>query len=177
METKDIINIITILLSPAIAVGITLAYQYFTEKRKDKRSQKMKLYLDLMAHRKLNFPSQQYADALNLIEVVFYNNPTVITYWHTYSDYLRRKPYNPTDANNSRLDLLAEMGKVLGYKNLQQTKIDNFYVPNAHNWANASQDEIQHELLRVLKSSHSFSETNKATQQPFDPEQEGIVIH
>lgn len=166
MEIKDIINVAAIMSSPVIAVCVTLGYQHLTEKRKDKHSQKIRLFLNLMAHRKYNSLTQQYIDSLNLIDVVFYDNPLVVKQWHVYFDYLVRQPFDAVTAHKFFLDLLAEMAIVLGYQNLKQTTMDSAYIPQGHVDNFELQANIQYELLRVLKNSHSYAETKSSTNNP-----------
>ena len=50
------------------------------------------------------------------------------------------------------------MAKALGYKDLQQTDIDKFYVPEQHSQNAQRVFEVQTEFLRVLKASKNMGE-------------------
>lgn len=142
-------------LGPIAAVLITLWHQ----DRSQKRSAKERLFLTLMAHRK-SFPiSRDWAQGLNLIDVVFSDDPTVLTAWHEFYDYIHIKPMDQKQFEHKHLDLLTRMAKALGYPNLQQTDIDKFYNPQVHGDEATRNYEIQTELLRVLKGQQALSIT------------------
>jgi len=85
--------------------------------------------------------------------VVFSDTPVVIANWHTLYAVLETKPWNNQRYTHAYLELMSEIAKCLGYKNLAQTDIDKFYAPEAHGTIATRQQEIQEELLRVLKAS------------------------
>ena len=147
-----VINVIVILLGPIAAVCITIFYQRYREKH----SAKMRLFLNLMAHRKSYPPSISWAESLNLIDVVFEKHRMVVNLWHEYYDLLCDSNKDQQTREHKYLDLLSEMAKALGYKELQQTDIDKFYSPVAH----ADQKELNHkvqiEFLRVLENTEAF---------------------
>ena len=74
------INILAIVLSPVIAVIITLWHQG----RKERRDRKERLFTQLMAHRKAFPPSSEFVNALNLIDIIFADTSSVIKLWHEY---------------------------------------------------------------------------------------------
>ena|ERR1700733_4099116 len=155
--TKDYLTIIALIAGPAIAVIITLWHQ----SRTSKREAKQKLFLDLMSHRKSWPPRQEWVNALNLIDVVYQDSPTIIQYWHTLYQVIVTKPWNNERYTHAYLDLLSAMAKEVGYKGLTQTDIDKFYSPEALGDAASIQAETQKEFLRVLKASESFSAPRK----------------
>ena len=122
-------EIIALLLSPVIAVVITLWWQG----RKEKRDAKIRLFATLMAFRRSYPVSYEWANALNLIDVIFFDSPKVLDHWHKYYDNLQ-DPGNPALQSRTHiyLELMSEMAKELGFRNLQQTDIDKFYVPAVH---------------------------------------------
>jgi hypothetical protein len=75
---KDYITIFALFAGPAIAVIITLWHQ----SRTTKKEAKQKLFLDLMSNRKSMPPSQQWVNALNLIDVVYQDSPIIVRSWH-----------------------------------------------------------------------------------------------
>ncbi|MDQ7818353.1 MAG: hypothetical protein RDU14_15100 [Melioribacteraceae bacterium] len=150
----EIINIIAILLSPVIAVCITLWYQNYRLKRNDK----MELFLTLMANRKTFPPPYSVVNGLNTIDVVFHQHSSVLILWHQYYDSLHQKAevVDWERQNHIYLDMLTEMARVLHYKNLKQTEIDKFYTPIAYGQQYVISQELQNELLRVLKGTSHF---------------------
>jgi hypothetical protein len=158
MET---INVIAILLSPIIAVLITLWYQSY----KEKRDAKFRLFLTLMAHRKENPLTIEHVNSLNLIDVVFANHPKVLQLWHEYYNLLNTRPANVVAWENKHVELLSEMATELRYGKLKQTDILKFYTPQSHTDQLVMNAEMQKELLRVLKNSASFATVFKTTKK------------
>lgn len=153
----QVVNILAIVIGPVIAVLITLWHQ----SRKEKRYIKLNLYLTLMKKRKSYPVTIEYVDALNTIDVVFHKHREVLRLWHEFYDVLLEKDFDLQKADHKLLDLLFEMSKVLGFKNIKQTDIDKFYTPIAHNNQILLNSQIQNELLRVLQKSDSFATDKK----------------
>ena len=143
--------------SPIVAVGITLWYQGY----KEKRDEKIKLYKTLIANRGLNPSPKESLDALNSIIIVFSKEKKIISVWNKYFDSLIQKPFDPSANAHIFLDLLAEIGDDLGYGNLKQTDFDRFYSPQSFVDFETARFYAQSELLRVLQNSESFSESKK----------------
>lgn len=143
------ITAIAIVVGPLAGVLFTLWFQ----KRKELRDAQHRLFLTLMAHRRSYPPTFDWANALNLIDVVFANNRGIVGLWHQYYDLLCQDPVNWHLADAKYLDLLAAIGRSLGYKDLSQTDISKFYSPRAHGNQAQLAMETQTELLRVLKAT------------------------
>lgn len=141
-----------IFLGPLAGVIFTLWFQ----SRKEKKDQKQRLFLMLMAHRKSNPPTLDLVNGLNLVDVVFADSRMVVSLWHQYYDLLCQGAVNWHLAESKYLDLLSEMAKVLGYTNLSQTDISRFYSPVAHGNQAQISLETQSELLRILKGTGRF---------------------
>lgn len=156
MDTQTM-NIIAVIAGPIIAIIITLLYQ----SHKEKRDAKHKLFTVLMAHRKSIPPTVDLVRGLNLIDIVFAEHREIVCLWHEYFDLLLPDPINMNVAGPKFLDLLANMAKVLGYKNLLQTDISRFYSPKAHGYQFEINDKIQTEWLRVLQNTSTFVVTRK----------------
>lgn len=152
MEWKDIITTIALILGPTIAVIITLWHQ----RRQQKRDAKERLFSVLMAHRRTNPPTFEWANALNLIDVIFDDDRAVITKWHELYNIVSQTQVNWSQWGHTYIELLSEMAKALGYRRLQQTDIDRFYAPQAHGTQAALTQEMQIELLRVLKATQTL---------------------
>jgi len=156
MDTQTM-NIIAVVLGPIVAVVITLWYQT----HKEKRDAKIRLFLNLMAHRKSNPPTFERVNSLNLIDVVFADHPKVLQLWHEYYDLLHTQPPNFELWEHKHIDMLSEMGQALGYKKLKQTEIEKFYTPVAHGTQAELNEKTQREFLRVLENTASFVVTKK----------------
>jgi hypothetical protein len=155
--TTQTMNILAVIIGPIIAVLITLWYQ----KYKEKQNTKHRVFLTLMAHRKSSPPSFALVEVLNTLDVVFADRTEVIHLWHEYYDLLYTKPPNFQLMGHKYLELLSAIAVDLGYKNLQQTDIDKFYIPQGHVDLFEWRGNIQKELLRVLQNTASFVVTKK----------------
>ena len=170
----EIINIVAIILSPIIAVCITLWYQSY----KSKKDAKYHLFLILMAHRKRLVPTYDLVDSLNTIDVIFSNHQNVIKLWHEYYALLCQKfdETNLEARTHKHLELLTEMAKVLGYKKIRQIDIDSFYVPEAHGSIVESSLKLQIELLRVLENTSHFLVVQKDYKdKPLESDNQNLV--
>src|SRR2546427_6358352 len=100
---------------------------------------------------RISYPiSYDWANSLNLIDVVFGDCPNVVDQWHQYYTLLHTQTANFEERNHKYLELMSAMAAELGFRRLQQTDIDKFYTPQAHgdqaflNW------QCQTEWLRVF---------------------------
>ena len=84
MRVIDIINISAIIVSPVVAV---IVGQILQDRRK-KRSDKMEIFKTLMISRGLGW-STESVKALNIIEVVFSDDHSVLNQWKIYYDRSR----------------------------------------------------------------------------------------
>jgi len=99
--------------------------------------------------------------SLNLIDVVFEDNRSVVDKWHELYQELNHpsEQINWRQAGHLRIELLSEMAVALGYRRLSQTDIDRFYSPQVHATQGQLNQELQTELLRVLKATQSLHGT------------------
>lgn len=144
------VTALAIFLGPLAGVLFTFWFQ----SRKDKSAEKHRLFLTLMGNRKAWIISQQMAEALNTIDVVFSDNATVLTLWHKYYALLSQPPVE--ERNHTWIELLTAMAADLRYSNLKQTDLDKFYTPQSHADQLDFQRDVQAEWLRVLKSTERF---------------------
>ena len=87
---------------------------------------------------------KESVNALNNIEVVYYDNPAVIEAWQEFKKEANRAAENPKKPNilqDKQLKLLEEMAKVIGYKKLNWDKIKDFYFPQGLS------SQLQEEML------------------------------
>ena len=159
-EWQAWLTALAIVLGPLAGVMFTLWFQ----RRKETQDAKHRLFSTLMAHRRTRPPTYDWVTALNLIDVVFANDRTVVGLWHSYYDLLCQNPVNWHLADAKYLDMMAAMGKGLGYTDLSQTDISKFYSPQAHCDQHQLATDTQAELLRVLKNTHHI-QTETAPRQ------------
>lgn len=151
MELRDVLTIVAILVGPLASVAVTMWWQ----RRKEKRDAKERLFVTLMAHRRSSPPAQDWVDSLNVIDVVFAGHTKILDLWHRYYDALHTDPQatNYQAQEHTYLLMLAEIARLLGYKNLEITDIDKFYSPRAHGDQTQLTYQTQIEWLRVLRNT------------------------
>lgn len=150
---KDYGELISITLIPFILWFMGIKFQDRAAKRKAKED----LFLTLMANRRKSPPSEAKVDALNQIDIIFQDNKAVRSAWLAYFDSLHQKSQHFENQNSFHLDLLSEIAKDLGYKDLRQTELDRVYTPQ--HWGDKFEKEVlmNKELYRILLKSKSFS--------------------
>ncbi|MBS0307689.1 MAG: hypothetical protein JSS58_01845 [Proteobacteria bacterium] len=144
------ITAVAIFLGPLAGVLFTLWFQG----RKERRDAKLQLFLALMAERKSLRVSPQLAQALNKIDVVFSDSPTIKNLWHKYYALLSQPPGQERD--HTWLELLTAMAAELRYFRLSQTDLDKFYVPQGHVDDAEFQQKIAQNWARVLENTERF---------------------
>ena len=112
--------------------------------------------------------SYEFTAALNLIDVVFAKDQSVVKFWYELT-LLYQNPLATETQNHKYIELLSEMASVLGFRKLQQTDIDKFYYPRSHAEALKAQIEWQTEWLRVLKKTDHFLAVPRASDAPESP--------
>src|SRR4051812_18579127 len=152
LKLVDVLTIAALITGPIVAVLITLWHQSRTQKR----AAKERLFMTLMAHRRSIPPTIDWANSLNLIDMIYTDNPRVTGKWHELYSILERPPVNWGHWNHVYIEMLSEMARAMGYKRLTQVQIDQFYAPQAHGDQAALQGEIQKEFLRVLKATQTI---------------------
>lgn len=157
MEPKDIISIVAVLLSPIIAILIS----QFNEKKRDDKSSKLNLFMQLMMFRQGLPISEELVKALNLIDVIFHHHPSVTNHWHDYLDMVSMKDRNFEIERKKYLDLLFEIAKSIGYINLKQTDIDRCYFPVGLGNQKDLTDALQKEQLQYLQNSNRLLSQQK----------------
>ena len=153
----EIVNLIAVLLSPVIAVLVSIYIQDRAEKRKSKTY----IFNTLIMYRN-RAPNEELVRALNMIDVVFLKNKTIRTLWKEYFSMLSNdglsNPVGWTQREHKNLEMLTEIAKVLGYsKKLTSLDIERVYFPIGLKDQLESNAEISNELKRLLKESKAIS--------------------
>ncbi len=159
-------TIIVALVSPIIAVLISLWYQ----KISSKKAAKMQLFMDLVSFRDyLPFP-WQYSVALNRIDVVFHGEHRILQLWHEYYDSLQHELIGSALvlANERKVALISEIANHLGYNNLSQIFLQRYYQPKGSFEGMMNDFDIKTELLRVLKSTETLLVLGKYEETPLE---------
>lgn len=160
MTFGDILNLLAIIIVPVVAVLIGQNLQDRAEKRKDK----LEIFKTLMIAR--NGWSPESVRALNIIDIVFCDDKTVIARWKEYYDRLCVEHPTDTELNkikNSQDKLLEAMAISLGYKDkVTWETIQNPYVPKGMIDAQQMQREYINGQLEMAKLA-GFVRNNMGT--------------
>jgi len=152
----EIVSLLAILASPAIAVLISI----WLQNRKERRQNQLSVLGKLIAARH-ELLSPEAVRALNMIDLVFYDKPTVRQLWHDYFGMLCNEGLNnpPGWAQRAKknIELITEMAKVLGYgKAITHLDVDRVYSPIGM-WEQINKNqEMQTELIRILKATKTL---------------------
>lgn len=152
MEIKDIINIVAIVLSPMLAVGLTI----WLTKKNEKRKEKMEAFKQLMVSRAI-FNSIDTVKLLNCIDVIFADNKKVQIAWKDLYEEFANPNMETVRVFSKQTKLIEEVAKDLGYKNIEWNKIiSNYYLPR---WLSVELEqsnkmrEGQNSIIELVKNA------------------------
>ena len=151
MKCEDILNLIALIIIPIIAVVIG----HHLQNRSKRRDDKMEIFKTLMISRTVGWTNESVR-ALNIIEVVFSDNKSVLKQWKIYYDKLCVE--NPTETDikkiqNERYKLIETIAKALGYKNkITWETIQNPYIPKGMTDLMEQQQKYQNYQLELMKN-------------------------
>ena len=160
-----ILNIITLVLIPLVAVIVGQKLQSRSEKRKDK----LTIFKVLMANRFGWSPESVYA--LNIIDIVFADDKSVRNSWKEYYEKLCiQKPneMQQKQIKTAQEKLLESIANSLGYKDqITWETIQNPYIPQGMIDAAQQQQTIikGQESIATLISS-AIKNPNETTPSP-----------
>lgn len=161
----DVINIISIIVSPIIAVIVGQILQNNSKKR----AEKLEIFKTLMVSRGLGW-SVESVRALNVIEVVFGDDKNVLNQWKIYYDRLCVENPNETELAKIKSEgdkLLEVIAKSLGYKITWET-IQKPYIPKGLTDNLTQQQQYMNNQLSVMNLMHSYMQNmslNKTNKQ------------
>jgi hypothetical protein len=119
-------SIIIPLLSAALGALLTFWYQ----KRNQKIQNKLYILANLMAYRHAGPREEEFVKCLNMVDIVFHNNKKVKELTHKYFEYTSSNIYSGGQRITTFLELLIEMGRDIGYKDLKHSDVKDFYTPS-----------------------------------------------
>lgn len=158
MTISDWLIIIAIIIAPIAAIQI----QKYLENRKEKISRKMHVFKTLMATR-ATLLSPYHVEALNMIDIEFYDNKKIVEAWELLLDNFANYPKDTKDPNYQSLlnscsekskelhtNLLYEMAISLGYNFDKVHLMRGAYIPQAHADIELDREFIRRSLVRVF---------------------------
>lgn len=141
--------IMTALCSGLIATLVTIWWQ-------NKSQEKEKIFTILMSKR-YDFTVKESVEALNMIDVVFYNSIKVRDAWKEFLDAVNKKG---SPINDKYLRLLELIADDIGYTDICWEDIKQFYYPVG--LANRRQDE---DVLRKVQIDVAIAQMKRDEQE------------
>ena len=128
--------------------------------RKERRQNQLRILGTLIATRHEPL-SPDSVRALNVIDLVFHDKPSVRRLWREYFEMVSNEglnnPQGWAQRNKKNLKLITEMTKALGFgKAIGYLDVDRVYLPVGIWTQTQMNQELQAELLRVMKSTARF---------------------
>ena len=113
---------------PLIAafIGAVCAFTYNI--RLQKHNDKKLVLATLMAFRFAGVYEVEFVKALNMVDIVFYDNKKVRELLHKYYTYYSNSIYSGGHRVDTIFEMMFEMGKDIGYKELKQSDIKDFFT-------------------------------------------------
>jgi len=141
---------------------LTLLWNKYENKKSKIKKDKTDIFLTLVSHRHLSFSNHEIHKALNSIHIIFYNSKKVIKKYEELFAVLEDKSLTPEQFtekfNDHRIELLEEMAKDIGYKELNWKKLKMTYLS-----VGLSQDlnnEALFKQAQVLMAQEKIGELN-----------------
>jgi hypothetical protein len=163
-----IISIAAIILGPIFAVVISIKMNQYYLQKNSKNQLKYNVFFTLMQTRDITL-NTSHIQALNSIDLVFYDDKSVIQKWHEYRNYITsnlEKDISAEDKDwlNKKRDffciLLLEMSKSLRFKFEEADIKNNSYIPES---MRREQETMLHipdilnnmnEAMRIIKTTN-----------------------
>lgn len=154
---NTLLLIITALVSGLIATLVTIWWQ----SRVQKKNEKIKIFEILMAKR-YEISAEESVDALNKIDVVFYDSDKVRKAWKDFGNAAKSSELqkNPQLISDKHLKLLEEISKDIGYNKIHWDDIKEYYFPEG--LSNRKQDEF---VLRRVQIDAGLAQIKNANNE------------
>lgn len=123
-----------------------------------KDNAKINLFFTLFSYRGSPV-HRDFVDALNRIDIVFYDTPQVLAAWHKLFDSLHQTNLvNKEDTwRLLRTELLSQISISLGYRDLKQYDIEKHYFPEGHGHQQNQDWEFRHDQQEFYKASGALN--------------------
>jgi hypothetical protein len=169
LDFKDIAMLVAVIISPIVALLISIFIQNRTEKRKDRFS----IFNTLMSTRYRKNPGEDVIKALNLIDVVFHDQKSVRGSLKEYKKMVLAEGTETEGQIQQRQiqyqKLIHEISKSLGYsKEIETWDINNVCIPKFYLDQERNSSETQTKIGNMLNLVNFIlqSETNKKIPSP-----------
>lgn len=120
----NVINIVAVLLSPVIAVLVTM----YLQNKSDKKKEKIAIIKALLSTGHYLY-SDEIIRSYNLIDIVFKDDTDVREKWKVYYESLCNESLQYQIRLDKKLDLILAMCNAVNYKGITAQDIQRVYVP------------------------------------------------
>lgn len=163
-----IVNIIAIIISPIIATLIAL---HISKKNKI-RNEKLKILRVLMVTR-LNRACLDYANALNLIDVIFYDSRNVRQSYKELLEMYNKGNVSDTEFSTKNLKLIESIIKDIGYsKKINWDEISLPYTPQWYFRELEKNEENKKITFLIGQFLNNFMHSQQSTSPNKQPNQD-----
>lgn len=162
------INILAIVLSPLVANIISIKMN----QRNEKRNEKLKILRVLMMTR-MNRACIDYANALNLIDIVFYDSKNVRQAYKDLLNMYYKGNVTDTEFNTKNLKLIESIIKDIGY--IKKINWDEISLPYAPQWyfrELEKSEEYKKITFLIGQFLNTFMHTQQSTSSNEQPNQD-----
>ncbi|MDR3327152.1 MAG: hypothetical protein LBT04_03350 [Prevotellaceae bacterium] len=153
METKDILSIAAVIVSALLAVIITKIVDYNQQKRKDRID-----IFKILISTPLTDVTYRKAEALNLVEILFYDYADVINSYREFLKTVSDDKISFETIQDAYLKMLEKMAIRLGYKKITWDILKNPYKPKglvSYERMQQESAQLYNMVLKVLSGNPS----------------------
>ena len=161
-------QLIVNIISPIIATLITL----YISKRNEIRNEKLRILRILMVTR-MNRACIDYANALNLIDVVFYNSKKVRQAYKELLEMYYKENVSDNEANIKNLKLIESIIEDIGYsKKINWNEVSIPYSPKWYFQELEKNEEYKKATISVGQFLNMLLQTQQSTSPNEQPNQD-----
>jgi hypothetical protein len=164
MTISDGLIILAMLVGPVLAVQV----QKYVESRKEKKGRRMNIFRTLMTTRATPI-APEHVQALNMIDVEFYDNKSIKELWKLMLDNFLNYPKiddpdfgaklnaSSEKSKDLSIDLMYAMGESLGYHFDKVHLKKEVYFPLGHGELLADQETIRKTFVEICSGKRPIS--------------------
>lgn len=117
------------IIASIMGAGVGAFLGFLWQTKKEKKTNKKYILATLMAYRGVGAAEHDWIKALNMVDIYFYDNKKVRDLLHDYFKHLYRPLYDTGAHARILLQLLREMALDVGYTDLKESDIIDYYFP------------------------------------------------
>ncbi|ELB2073733.1 hypothetical protein QN000_004325 [Vibrio parahaemolyticus] len=160
MDLNNLPELIAIVVSPLVAVLVTL----WLNNRSQIRQDRIDIFKTLMMTRENN-ATMDYVKSVNSIDVVFHDRKAVREAWKNLYDSYHMSPPDLSKVQKNQTKLLEAIANDLGYKG--QITWDHITSPYSPKWLNSEREnEAKAKELQLMLLEATLQQQGKSKDEP-----------